>query len=79
LTFPKLTKTSLVYSVSILGGLELCLDGLSPPKPHPVATGLSRLWTKVEQAADHTTFSYNLLRMSAVQLMLSEGIKITLQ
>jgi len=26
------------------GGLELCLWGLSSPKP-PVATGLSRLWT----------------------------------
>jgi len=29
------------------GGLELCLAGLSPPKPTPVATGVSRLWTKV--------------------------------
>jgi len=27
------------------GVLELCLGGLTPPKP-PVATGLSRLWTK---------------------------------
>jgi len=33
-----------VFNVSIWG-LELCLGGLSPP----VATGLSGLWTKVEQ------------------------------
>ena len=38
----KLTKTPLIYSVSrfSFGGLELCLAGLSPPKPPPVATGL---------------------------------------
>jgi len=37
----KLTKTPLIYSVSRFnwGGLELCLRGLSPPKP-PMATGL---------------------------------------
>ena len=34
LTFQKLTKTQLIYSVSCfnLGGLELCLGGLSPQK-----------------------------------------------
>jgi len=37
------------------GGLVVLFMGLSSPKP-PVATGLSRLWTKVEQAVDHTTF-----------------------
>jgi len=44
LTFQKLTKTPLIYSVSSfnLGSLELCLGGLSPPKP-PVATWLVRL------------------------------------
>ena len=31
---------SIVFHVSTWGGLELCLGGLSPPKP-PVATGLS--------------------------------------
>jgi len=37
-----LTKIPLIYSVLDfnLGGLELCLGGLSPPNP-PVATGLS--------------------------------------
>jgi len=37
----KLTRIPLIYSVSRfnLGGLELCLGGLSPPKPL-VATGL---------------------------------------
>jgi len=37
----KLRKIPLIYSVSnsIWGGLELCLGGLSPPKP-AVATGL---------------------------------------
>jgi len=37
----KFTKTHLIYSVSCfnLGGLELCLWGLSPQKS-PVATGL---------------------------------------
>jgi len=37
----KLTKTLLIYSVSRfnLGGLEVCLGGISPPNP-PVATGL---------------------------------------
>ena len=36
----KLTETPLIHSVSRfkLGGLELCLGGLNPPKP-PVATG----------------------------------------
>ena len=43
-----LTKILLTYSVSCfnLGGFELCLGGLSPPKS-PVATGLYILhWTK---------------------------------
>jgi len=33
----KITKTPLIYSVSRfhLGGLELCLGRLSPPKPPP--------------------------------------------
>jgi len=38
-------KTLLIYSISYfnLGGLELCLGGLSPPKlPFPVATGLNK-------------------------------------
>jgi len=43
----KLTKILLIYSVSRfnLGGLKLCLGGLSPPKP-PVATGLDSSCTK---------------------------------
>ena len=42
LDITKLTKSPLIYSVSRfnLGGLELCLVELGPPKPPPVATGL---------------------------------------
>ena len=42
LTFQKLTKNLLIYSVSYfnLGVLGLCFGGLSPPKP-PVTTGLN--------------------------------------
>jgi len=44
----KLTKTPLIYSVSRFNlGVWSFVRGLSPPKT-PVATGLSRLWTKVE-------------------------------
>jgi len=39
----KLTKTPLIYSVSIWGGLELCLGGDKPTKAPPVATGLRTL------------------------------------
>jgi len=43
-----LTKTKLIYSVSRFNlGAWSFVWGLSPPKP-PLATGLRRLWTKVE-------------------------------
>jgi len=57
------------------GGLGTLFGGTKPTKAPPVETELSRLWTNFEETADHTIFSYKLLRMSAA----SEGIKITLK
>jgi len=44
-----LTKSPLIYSASFfnLGGLDLCLVGLNPPKS-PVATGLYMLLGKMK-------------------------------
>jgi len=44
----------------LFGGLGTLFGGTKPTKT-PVETGLSRLWTKVEETADHTIFSYKLL------------------
>jgi len=45
-----MTKTPLIYSVSCfnLGTWSFVWRGAKPTKAPPVATGLSRLWTKVE-------------------------------
>ena len=54
---------------------HVSIGGSKSTKAPPVETGLSRLWIKVEETADHTIFSCKLLWMSAA----SEGIKITLK
>jgi len=38
----------IVFHISIWGGLVLCLGGLSPPKPPPVATVQVRCNRKME-------------------------------
>jgi len=56
-----LTKTLLIYSVPYfnLGGLELCLGGLSPPNP-PVATGTTLWFTVIVNCS--RWLNYNLQR-----------------
>jgi len=54
----KIAKNPLIYSVSCFNSGAWSLFGGSKPTKAHVATGLRRLWTYVEWAADHTIFSY---------------------
>jgi len=50
----------MVFHTSILGGLELRLGGLSPPKP-PVATGLLNLTYLKKNKLFRGCFSFMIL------------------